>query len=303
MTQDDFFGAIESNLTSLAADHVPLPAEGGDGRRFLGLFGRRNAGRIKQVLNLTKSDVNAPVNVRCYDLVSDKSSSCGPARFRVFACFAEAGTPDGYRQAKYAIRKWYEESGRRTSLEQPYSGALIVGAASPWPADMMPNANDMPFDKIAFRMLAASHSEPERGIRICRDGNCAAYVRIFQALVPETFSKVEGRVRACVERSLLHDGSCLGGGLLTIRKVMDELPMIPTDNVLEVFLKMQREGTHRIQKRKDRDMPKADRIYIENKPPSWWASSTPVFASKGFLLLVVVGIVALCLLLYYLTLQ
>ena len=53
MTQDDFFGAIESNLTSLAADHVPLPAEGGDGRRFLGLFGRRNAGRIKQVLNLT----------------------------------------------------------------------------------------------------------------------------------------------------------------------------------------------------------------------------------------------------------
>ena len=121
--------------------------------------------------------------------------------------------------------------------------------------------------------------------------------------MPEPFSKVEGRVRACVERSLLHDGSCVGGGLLTIRKIMDELPMIPTDNVLEVFLKMQREGTHRIQKRKGKDMPKADRIYIENKPPSWWAMSTPVFASKGFLLLVVIGIVALCLLLYYLTLQ
>ena len=153
MTQDDFFGAIESNLTSLAADHALLPVEGGGG----GIFGRRNAGRIKQFLNLTKSDVNAPVNVRCYDLVSEKSSSGVPVRFRIFACFAEAGTPDGYRQAKYAIRKWYEESGRRTSLEQPYSGALVVGASSPWPADMMPNANDMPFDKIAFRMLAASH--------------------------------------------------------------------------------------------------------------------------------------------------
>ena len=44
-------------------------------------------------------------------------------------------------------------------------------------------------------------------------------------------------------------------------------------------------------------------IYIENKPPSWWATSAPVFASKGFLLLVVIGILALCLLLYYLTLQ
>ena len=149
-------------------------------------------------LNLTKSDVNAPVNVRCYDLVSEKSSSGVPVRFRIFACFAEAGTPDGYRQAKYAIRKWYEESGRRTSLEQPYAGALIVGASSPWPADMLPNSQ-------VFMLKVRGDSMIEAGILdgdqvIVKQTNQASNGDMVVALIEDgatvkTFYKEKDHIR------------------------------------------------------------------------------------------------------------
>ena len=263
MTQDEFFGAIESNLARLAASHAALPPR----NKFFGLFWRN---RVKQVLNLTKDDASAPANVRCYDLVASRRPVAGRCRFRIFASYADAATHEGCRSAKFAIRKWYQESGRASSSEQPYAGALIVGAPSPWPEGMSPNADDMPFANVTFRMLAATHPQPERGVQISRDGDCESCVQIFRALVPETFDKVERRVRDCVKRSLLPDGTCVGGGILTVRKVMDELPMLPADVVAGIFNKMQAEGTHRIGTRKGKDMSGADRIYIEGKPPSWW---------------------------------
>jgi hypothetical protein len=259
MTQDEFFGAIQNNLEKLAAWREELPA-----------YNVRSPGCVSQMRILTQGDASAPPDVRCFDLLSE-GGLCGgsPRRFRVFACYAAEATQDGYRNAKFKVRKWYQESGRADSSEQPYAGALVVGAASPWPAGMKPDANDMPLAQMAFRILAAPHPTPGRGMVISRDGDCASCVQVFRALVPETFDMVERRVRDCVKRSLLPDGGCVGGGFLTVRRIMDDLPMIPADVVVEVFRRLQAEGTHRIGSRSDGDLSDEDRVYVENRPPSW----------------------------------
>ena len=192
-----------------------------------------------------------------------------PEFFRVFACYADESTGDGYRAAKFAVRKWYQESGWSASSERPSAAAMVVGAASAWEQGLVPNADDMPCGNVAFRMLVASHPGPKGGILTEKNGDWGSYVSVCQALVPETFDNVERRVRDCVERLFLPDGSVVGGGYLTARRVMDELPMIPCDFVVEVFGKMQNEGGHRVEKlprAEGRETPET-RICIKLGPP------------------------------------
>lgn len=250
MTQDEFFGAIEHNLQQLAAKGERVGGE-----------------RVKGFRCITRGDVSCPPNVRCYDLLPGGPESC--AVFRAFACFADDSTHEGYRRAKFAIRKWYQESGRARSCEQPRA-ALVVGAAAQWPEGMEPNADDMPCAGVALRMLAAPHVRPEMGVAVAKSGDFGSFRAVCRALVPETFDRVERRVRDCVARLFLPDGSVLGGGYLTVRRVMDELPMIPRDFVEEVFGRMQREGGHRVER-----LPRAvggetpeSRICIKIGPPS-----------------------------------
>ena len=271
MTQDDFFGAIENNLQQLAREHglLPsynLPTLGSVAGRFEKL---KWISRVKSFRCVSKGDSCCPPNVRCYDLISSKVPFYGRIAFRVFACYADESTRDGYCMAKRAIRRWYNESGRATSSDQPYAAAIVVGASSPWEPGLTPNADDMPCANVAFRMLAASHPQPEMGICTAKEGDVESCITVCRALVPETFDKVERRVRDCVNRLFLPYGGVCGGGFVTVRRVRDELPMLPFEVVANIFNKMQAEGTHSIGKRKA-DVDRESRMYIENRPPSWW---------------------------------
>ena len=281
MTQEDFFGAIEHNLQQLAARRECLPQCGW---------------RVGGYRCVTREDESCPRNVRCYDLVSVKPFFGGPEFFRVFACYADESTGNGYRAAKFAVRKWYQESGWAASSERPSAAAMVVGAASAWEQGLVPNADDMPCGNVAFRMLVASGPEPNGIVLTEKNGDWGAYVPVCQALVPETFDKVERRVRDCVEGLFLPNGEVVGGGFLTVRRVMDELPMVPGDLIGQVFGKMQAEGKYNIG-----ELPSAEgretveaRRYIKRGPPK---------SRKWFSLAIFFGMLVLGLLLWFLFLS
>ena len=166
MTQDEFFGPIEHNLGQLASGRGELPSYNIPRIGILaGSVGKLKwLTRVKSFRIVSKADPGCPSNVRCYDLLSSKMPFSGRIRFRIFACYADEPTRSGYGKAKRAIRRWYQESGWANCSEQPYAAAIVVGAASPWEPGMTPNADDMPCDNVAFRMLVASHPQPEKGI-------------------------------------------------------------------------------------------------------------------------------------------
>lgn len=274
MTQDEFFGAIEHNLRQLAKGRGELPSYNIPRIGLLaGSIGKLKwLTRVKGCRIVSKNDSLCPSNVRCYDLFSSKMLFSRRIMFRVFACYADEPTREGYRKAKRAIRRWYQECGRAKSSEQPYAAAIVVGAASPWESGMTPNADDMPCENVAFRMLVASHPQPRKGICTVKEGDVDSCSTICRALVPVTFDMVERSVRECVKSLFMPDGSVVGGGYLTISRVMEKLPMLPAVVVANIFAKMQAEGTHTLLK-----LPCAEgresldsRLYVENRPPSWW---------------------------------
>ena len=275
MTQQEFFGAIEHNLQHLARGRGELPSYNlPQIGRFVGSIGKLKwLTRVKGFLCVSKADPDCPPNVRCYDLFSSKMPFSRRIMFRIFACYADdESTREGYRKAKRAIRRWYQASGRANSSEQPYAAAIVVGAASPWESGMTPNADDMPCDNVAFRMLVAPNPQPKRGIYTVKEGEFGACDTVCRALVPVTFDEVERLVRECVKGLFVDDISARGGGYLTIFKVREQLPMIPVVVVANIFNKMQAEGTHTTRK-----LPSAEgceslemRQYIVNRPPSWW---------------------------------
>ena len=278
MTQEDFFGAIEHNLQQLAARRERLPPCGW---------------RVGGYRCVTREDACCPRNVRCYDLVSMKPLFGEPEFFRVFACYADESTGDGYRAAKFTVRKWYQESGWSASSERPSAAAMVVGAASAWEQGLVPNADDMPCGNVAFRMLVASHPGPKGGISTEKNGDWGSYVSVCQALVPETFDNVERRVRDCVEGLFLPNGEVVGGGFLTVRRVMDELPMLPGDFIAHVFEKLQAEGKYTIG-----ELPSAEgretfeaRRYIKKGPPR---------SCKWLSIAIFLGMLTLSLLLWFL---
>ena len=274
MTQDEFFGAIEHNLRQLSNGKGELPSYNIPRIGLIaGSIGRLKwLTRVKGCRVVSKNDSCCPSNVRCYDLLSSKAPFSGRIRFRVFACFADEPTREGYRKAKRVIRRWYQESGRANSSEQPYAAAIVMGAASPWESGMTPNADDMPCDHVAFRMLVASHPQHAESICTVKEGDTDSCVAVCHALVPVTFDTVERNVRECVKKLFMPDDTVVGGGYLTIGRVREKLPMLPAVVVANIFAKMQGEGACTLLK-----LPRAEgreslesRLYIVNRPPSWW---------------------------------
>ena len=103
-------------------------------------------------------------------------------------------------------------------------------------------------------------------------------------------------MRDCVEDLFLPNGEVLGGGFLTIRRAMDELPMVPGDLIAHVFAKLQAEGRYHIC-----ELPSAEgretfeaRRFIKKGPPK---------SRKWLFLAIFFGMSALSLLLWFLFLS
>ena len=286
MTQQEFFGAIECNLQQLAKGRGELPSYNIPRiGHFVGAIGKLKwLTRIKGFRLVSKADPCCPPNVRCYDLFSSKMPFSRPIMFRIFACYADESTREGYRKAKRAIRRWYQVSGLAKSSEQPYAATIVVGASAPWESGMTPNADDMPCDNVAFRMLVAPHPQPQRGIHTVKEGDFGSCDTVCRALVPVTFDEVESLVRECVEGLFLDDRRAKGGGYVTIFKVREQLPMIPVVVVANIFNKMQAEGTHTTRKLPlaENQVTLEDRQYIVHRPPSWWRKTLSKTESEWY---------------------
>ena len=280
MTQSDFFGAVESNLREQVASHMPLPEYNlpaflrGEGHLRL----VRGLVRLKSLKKLTDRDSSAPANIRVYDLVSSKIPFAERLRFRVFAAYAEEATAESYRQVKFLIRKWYQESGwADASTGRPFAGAMVVGSGRAWPKGMRPNADDIPFEHVAFHLLACPHERPELGVVEVTQGDADAGALIFRAMHPETFGERAQRVVDYVERLFKWQD-----GTVTVERVAEATGISPAD-VSNIFNDMQAKGLAIIRKKDPRRhvgvMTKAERMYVE--PGSASALQRMLSKSKG----------------------
>lgn len=271
MTSSEFFGAIENNLRQLAEVKIDLPQcnlpalISKDGK--LSMLGGMI--RLNRLEILTHRDRLAPPDVRVYDLVSMKLPMLGALRFRIFAAFAGEATPESYRNAKYRIRKWYQESGWAESRSKAaFAGAIVVGADSSWPADMRPNADDIPFAHVAFQMLTAPHERSEIGVTASRLGDGEVGETIFRALIPETFEAREQRVASHVER--LFRQQC---GTVTVERVAADTGM-PAGDVFNIFHGLQAKGVGRIGKKRGNrrleGLSPEEQVYIEPGSAAFW---------------------------------
>lgn len=295
MTQGDFFGAIESNLRQLAESRIPLPEYNlpgwlrGDGhlRLVKGMI------KLKSVRKLTDRDSTAPSNVRVYDLVSSKLPFVERQRFRVFAAYAEEATAESYRQAKFLVRKWYQESGwADAASDRPFAGAMVVGSRCAWPREMRPNADDIPFEHVAFQVLAAPHARAEFGVVGVTQGDEDAGALVFRALLPETFEERSQRVVDHVERLFRQQS-----GTVTVERVADETG-VSSDDVSNIFNDMQAKGLATIRRKDPRRhvgvMTKAECMYVEPGSAPFWKrmvskSQGAWYTQKGFCTLLSVG--------------
>lgn len=271
MTQGDFFGAVEDNLRRLAESGLPLPAcdlpDGpcgdGGGRLF------RRFVRLREFRKLTDRDAAAPVCVRAYDLVSGGIPLFGKWRVRAFAAYSEEATEEGYRRAKFLVRKWYQESGwAGAQSDRPFAGAMVVGSGNAWPKGMSPNADDLPFEQVAFQLLAAPHERAGFGVSGATLGGGDVGAWILRALLPETFEARRRRVADCVERLFrLQDGT------VTAERVASATGMPPHD-VMRIFCDLQAHGVVTIRRKAIGSLvgarSEAERVYVEPGPDSLW---------------------------------
>ncbi len=271
MTQSEFFGAIESNLLQLAESRIPLPAYNlpgllrNDGH--LRLIGKMV--RLTSLRKLTDRDSSAPPCIRAYDLVSSRIPFAERKRFRVFAAYSEEATEEAYRRAKFLVRKWYQESGwADAASERPFAGALVVASGQTWQKDVRPNADDRPFETVAFHVLAAPHARAECGMSVKTLGDANAGALIFRALIPETFEERAKRVSDYVAKLFRQES-----GTVTVERVADATGLSPND-VSHIFNDLQAEGTVVIRKRDPRHhagvLTKAARMYVEPGTAPLW---------------------------------
>lgn len=278
MTQSDFFGAVESNLREQVASRMPLPdcnlpdfLQGEGCWRLV-----RGMVRLRDFKKLTERDSSAPANIRVYDLVSSWIPFAERLRFRVFAAYSEEATAESYRQVKFLIRKWYQESGWADSgLNRPFAGAMVVGSGQAWPKGMRPNADDLPFEHVAFHLLACPHERRELGIAEVTLGDAETGALIFRAMHPETFEERSQRVVDYVERLFRQQD-----GTVTVERVAEATGMSSAD-VSNLFNDMQAKGMAIIRKKDPRRhvgvMTKAESMHVEPGSASVWRR----MASKG----------------------
>lgn len=269
MTQNEFFGGIESNLRRLKDARITLPDYNlpgvihGDGCRQI----LRNLMKVKSLMKLTEKDPTAPANVRVFDLVSGKLLGIPRQKFRVFAAFVEEPTREAYREVKFRIRKWYQESGWADAQTRPYAGAMVVGAAKAWPDGMTPNSDDLPFDEVEFLVLSAPRPEPRQGIDLVTRGDPSVGDVIFRAL-GESFESQKQRVEDYVQQQFDLPEEARDGRVTVA--VVSKKTKVPEDDVSYIFNDLQGEGKLTVRKLKRRGRTPAESTFAVNEPPSFW---------------------------------
>lgn len=269
MTQNEFFGGIESNLRRLKDARITLPdynlpgAIHGDGcQRIL-----RHLMRVKKLKRLTEKDPTAPNNIRVFDLVSGRVPGISRLKFRVFAAFVEEPTQEAYREVKFRLRKWYQESGWADAQAKPYAGAMVVGAAKAWPNGMTPNSDDLPFDEVEFLALSAPRLDPRQGVELATRGDPSVGDIIFRAL-GESFESQKQRVEDYVQQQFALPEEARDGRM-TVAVVAGKTG-VPEDDVSYIFNDFQGEGKLTVQKLKSKGRTLAESTFVVNKPPSFW---------------------------------
>lgn len=267
MTQSEFFGAIKSNLDVLAQERVPLPLHNLPGRDWATVSFLRGIFRIRKVLELETAK-RMPDNVRVWDLVGSRMGGGRPLKFRVFACFSDDANQEGCREAKFALRKWYQSSGLTHGHDLPYSGVLVVGTSGIIANGRKPAGEDIP-DFVTFEMWAGSRMGSDYPEVRTFGSQDTIGERIVHAVTPETFDSCSDRVKREVD-ACLRDPSFTG--FVTVRKIADRTGVC--DKVVSsMFYDLMGSGEYSTRERKPSPgvpATKAELCYIEHKAPGFW---------------------------------
>lgn len=273
MTQSEFFSGVEKNLLRLTESRIALPDYNlpgvfrGDGYQQM----LRKVMKIKTLKKITEKDPSAPANVRVYDLVSGAVPGGAKLKFRIFAAFVEDPSREAYKEVKFRIRKWYQESGWADASDKPYAGAMVIGAAKSWPEGMAPNADDIPFAQVAFQVLSAPCIDPKLGIEMATSGDEGAGALIFRAL-GEDFESRKRRVAEYVE-GLFRLPERAREGHVFVEDVAEKT-RISEGDVANIFNDLQGEGKLTIRKTNARRgcsaRSKAASMYVLPGPAPIW---------------------------------
>ena len=273
MTQSEFFSGIENNLRRLTESRITLPDYNlpglirGEGYQAI----LRNMMKIKTLKKLTAKDPSTPSNVRVYDLISGGLPGVGKQKFRIFAAYVEEPTRDAYKEVKFKIRKWYQESGWADAVDKPYAGAMVVASGKSWPDGMAPNADDIPFPQVVFHVLSAPNPNPKLGIEMATLGDADVGAVIFRAL-GEDFEASRKRVEEYVMQQFKLPESAREGHLF-VEDVADKTKL-SEDDVSNIFNDMQADGKLTICKANRRSgsavKSQAAAMYVVEGAASYW---------------------------------
>ena len=303
MTREEFFSGIEGNLRRLKDARIAVPDCNlpgllrGDGyQRIL-----RSLMKIRTLKKLTDKDASTPVNVRVYDLVSNGLPGIPRQKFRVFAAFVDEPTREAYKEIKFRIRKWYQESGWAFACDKPYAGAMVVGSVKAWPEGMVPNADDIPFDEVEFHVLSATRLDPRQGVETVTLGGDSPGGAVVLRALGEDFESQKKRVEDYVQQQFVLPE--VARELVSVAVVAAKT-RIPEDDVSYIFNDLQGEGKLTVRKAKNRfgrsGKTAAESIFVVDKPPSFWRQLVSKhqgawFTQTGFCTLLSVGTIGLLL--------
>lgn len=244
MAMGGFFGAVVENLRLLAEARASLPFSAG--------------GRIAGVEELTKGDAAAPANLRVWDLLSSGGRRC----VRVFAWFAETADPAAIPAAKFAIRRWHQESGWAGMSGAPRRGAFAMAAPCAWPADAAVGPDDPPMPGIALSLLVSPCGA-------AADGGSP----LARAFRPLSFTER----KAAVEKCMIAAFDLPEGGNATVARIADECGVAP-DEVALVFRELAAEGRIGLKRNGRLAASPHDALYATAKPAPWFRR---IFTRRG----------------------
>ena len=241
LTQDQFFGAIQSNFRDLARNCPPSVPQNRlhgvwrlAGHSVLMGFWTKLSAKMKCI---TDGDRDARTNLRAYDLYTPLGLNGRRLRFRVVAYFIEGEpTVETYRLAKRRVLAWHNRrtDNGRSARERFDFGALVIGSSRPWAADVAANGCDMP-EEADFQLLAAPSREKTLGLDVSRRMGDYDEGRVFfRALEPESFDDRRNRVLAEVDKAA-------AGSAISPREISDRTG-VPLDDVKNMFVEFQGSG-------------------------------------------------------------
>lgn len=242
LTQDQFFGAIHSNLKDLVRNCPPaVPRNRLHGAWHLAarsvLFGAWTKLSVK-VKCITDGDREARTNMRAYDLHTPPGLNGSRLRFRVVAYFIEGEpTMETYRLAKRRVLAWHNRrtDNGRSPRERFDVGALVIGSSRPWETDVAANGSDMPEEADFQLLVAPSRGGAVTGLDVSRRMGDYDEGRVFfRALEPESFDDRRNRVLAEIDKEPLE--AVISPNQISARTG------VPLDDVWNMFNEFQGSG-------------------------------------------------------------